>query len=185
MRRILIVFLVATLVVVVAAWAQSNISSGQGTTSGKSAASSGKSQSSTTQSTMSSGKGSSTKPATASSGKSDMAGTTTANGWISDDKCGAKMMGGEVCAKKCIKYGAKAVFVSDSDEHVWSIENPDSIRKHEGHHVTITGHMNKDKSSVHIESLKIMASSTAGASAKPADKGKSGDKTKSDMGKKS
>jgi|SRR5664279_1745414 len=46
-------------------------------------------------------------------------------------------------------------FVSDSDSKSWTIQNPDAIKGHEGHHVTLTAHVYADKSEVHVMSLKM------------------------------
>ena len=46
-------------------------------------------------------------------------------------------------------------FVSDSDSKSWTIQNPEAIKGHEGHHVTLTAHVDADKSEVHVMSLKM------------------------------
>jgi pentapeptide MXKDX repeat protein len=46
-------------------------------------------------------------------------------------------------------------FVSDSDSKSWTIANPEAVKGHEGHHVTLTAHANADKSEVHVLSLKM------------------------------
>jgi len=80
----------------------------------------------------------------------------TVNGWITDSKCGVKgaQAGGEECTKKCIAAGAKAVVVTDGDQKVLEVENPDAIKGHEGHHVAVTGHVDGDK--IHVDSLKML-----------------------------
>lgn len=80
----------------------------------------------------------------------------TVNGWITDSKCGVKgaHAGAEECAKKCIAAGAKAVVVTDGDQKVLEVENPDAIKGHEGHHVAVTGHIDGDK--IHVDSLKML-----------------------------
>jgi len=80
----------------------------------------------------------------------------TVNGWISDSKCGAKGANAEAaaCTKKCLDAGASAVVVTDSDQQVLMIENPDAIKGHEGHHVAVTGHVDGDK--IHVDSLKML-----------------------------
>ena len=59
------------------------------------------------------------------------------NGWVSDEKCGAKVDAD--CAKKCIGAGQKMVFVTDKDKKVIPISNPDALKGHEGHHVKVKG----------------------------------------------
>ena len=86
----------------------------------------------------------------------DMAKSTTVNGYIVDDKCGAKgaHAGAEECTKKCLAAGAKMVIVTDGDQKVIAVENPDALKGHEGHHVAVTGHMGKD--AMHVESAKML-----------------------------
>jgi hypothetical protein len=85
--------------------------------------------------------------------QSDKAGDTV-NGWVTDSKCGVKGAGKEDCARKCIEKGAKMVVVTDTDEKVLTVENPDALKDHIGHHVAITGHTTGD--SIHVESAKMI-----------------------------
>ena len=48
-------------------------------------------------------------------------------------------------------------FVSDKDSKSWTITNPDAVKGHEGHHVTLTAHVYADKNEVHVVSLKMAA----------------------------
>ena len=50
-------------------------------------------------------------------------------------------------------------FVNDKDSKSWTISNPDAVKGHEGHHVTLKAHLDTDKNEVHVVSLK-MAKST-------------------------
>jgi len=50
-------------------------------------------------------------------------------------------------------------FVSDKDGKSWTINNPDAVKGHEGHHVTLTAHVDADKNEVHVMSLKMAADS--------------------------
>jgi len=86
----------------------------------------------------------------------DMGKSTTVNGWVVDDKCGAKgaNAAGEACTKKCLAAGAKMVIVTDGDQKVVSVENPDALKGHEGHHVAVNGSMSKD--AMHVSSVKMM-----------------------------
>jgi pentapeptide MXKDX repeat protein len=47
-------------------------------------------------------------------------------------------------------------FVSDSDSKSWTISNPDAVKGHEGHHVTLTANVDADKSEVWVKSLKMV-----------------------------
>jgi putative cell wall-binding protein len=80
----------------------------------------------------------------------------TVNGWISDSKCGAKgaNAGAEACTKKCIAAGASPVVVTDKDQKVLMVDNPDALKDHYGHHVAVTGHIDGDK--IHVDSVKMI-----------------------------
>jgi hypothetical protein len=86
----------------------------------------------------------------------DMGKSTTVNGWVVDDKCGAKgaNAGAEACTKKCLAAGAKMVIVTDADQKVIAVQNPDALKGHEGHHVAVTGTMDKD--SIKVASTKML-----------------------------
>jgi hypothetical protein len=77
------------------------------------------------------------------------------NGTISDEHCGAKHVAGtaadQKCAAKCIGGGAAPVLVSG--DKVYKIENPDAVKGHEGHKVTVSGNVSGD--SVHVDSVKM------------------------------
>lgn len=85
--------------------------------------------------------------------------STTVNGIVSDSKCGAKNAGaaGAACTKKCVAAGAKLVVVTDGDQKVIAVDNPDVLTGHEGHHVAVTGTMTGD--TMHVDSVKMIAAS--------------------------
>jgi hypothetical protein len=80
----------------------------------------------------------------------------TVNGWISDSKCGAKgaNAGAAACTKKCLEEGAKVVVVTDGDQKVLNVENPDALKGHEGHHVAVSGHVTGD--TIHVTGVKML-----------------------------
>ena len=82
----------------------------------------------------------------------------TWNGWISDSKCGAKGANAThaACAKKCIDGGAKPVLVTDKDEKVVAIDNPDKVMDHLAHHVQITGTMDAD-GAIHVDKVTMLS----------------------------
>lgn len=86
----------------------------------------------------------------------DMGKSATVKGWVVDDKCAAKgaNAGAEACTKKCLAAGAKMVIVTDGDQKVIAVENPDALKGHEGHHVAVTGSMSKD--SMKIDTVKML-----------------------------
>jgi hypothetical protein len=51
------------------------------------------------------------------------------------------------------------MFVSDKDSKNWTISNPDAVKGHEGHHVTLQAHADADKNEVHVVSLKMVKDS--------------------------
>jgi len=81
------------------------------------------------------------------------------NGWVTDSKCGVKGTSAahEACAKKCIAAGEKVAFVPDGTQDVLIVDNPASLKGHEGHHVTVTGNTDTAKKTIHVETVKMMA----------------------------
>ncbi len=69
-------------------------------------------------------------------------------GWVSDAMCGAKGTNAShaACAKKCIGGGEAVVFVTDKDQQVMKVANPDSLKDHAGEHVQIEASTNSDGS---------------------------------------
>jgi len=82
--------------------------------------------------------------------------STTVNGYVSDSQCAAKgaKAGHTDCMNKCISKGAKYVIVTDSDQKVLTVDNPDALKGHEGHHVAVTGQVNGE--SIHVLSTKML-----------------------------
>jgi len=80
------------------------------------------------------------------------------NGWVTDAKCGVKGASAAhaACAKKCLGAGEKVAFVPDGSQDVLIVDNPDSLKGHEGHHVAVTGNINKDKKTIHVDSVKMI-----------------------------
>lgn len=80
----------------------------------------------------------------------------TVNGYVSDSKCGAKGANAAAagCTKKCIAAGAKMVVVTDGDQKILMVDNPDALTGHEGHHVAVTGKVSGD--SIHVDSVKML-----------------------------
>jgi len=75
-----------------------------------------------------------------------VAGDASWTGYIVDSKCGAKAAheGAAECTAKCVKEGAKLVFVSDVDKKVYSIADQDKVAAHAGHHVAVKGSVEGD-----------------------------------------
>jgi pentapeptide MXKDX repeat protein len=49
------------------------------------------------------------------------------------------------------------MFVNEKDSKSWTIVNPEAVKGHEGHHVTLTAHVYPDKNEVHVMSLKMVS----------------------------
>jgi hypothetical protein len=84
------------------------------------------------------------------------AGKETVDGWVSDSHCAAQgaKAGHEACAKKCLEKGEKMVVVTDKDQKVLTVSNPDALKDHVGHHVAVTGEVKGD--SIHVDSAKML-----------------------------
>src|SRR5215475_10250832 len=80
----------------------------------------------------------------------------TVKGFVSDSKCGAQgaNAGAAECTKKCIKTGAKMVVVTDGDQKVLTVDNPDALTGHEGQHVAVTGKVTGE--SIHVDSVSML-----------------------------
>ena len=50
--------------------------------------------------------------------------------------------------------GMAPVFVDESQKAVWKIDNPDSVKGFYGDNVTISATADRDKKSVHIDSIE-------------------------------
>jgi|SRR5579863_815176 hypothetical protein len=81
---------------------------------------------------------------------------TTVNGVVSDSMCGAKGANAShaACMTKCLGKGAKAVIVTDADQKVLMVDNPEVLKGHEGHHVAVTGTVTGD--SIHVGTVKML-----------------------------
>jgi hypothetical protein len=75
-----------------------------------------------------------------------MAADGTWTGYISDSKCktAGAHDGARDCTIKCVKEGAKYVFVNDADKKVYAIDAQDKVADHAGHHVTVKGSVEGD-----------------------------------------
>lgn len=80
------------------------------------------------------------------------------SGWVSDSKCGVKGANEShaQCAKGCIGKGEKPVLVTDKDQKVVAIDNPDALASHAGEHVQVSGKMT-DGGTLHVANVKPVA----------------------------
>lgn len=86
-----------------------------------------------------------------------VAATGTWTGYIADSKCGAQAAheGARECTIKCVKEGAKYVFVDDVGKKVYPIADRDQskVGAHAGHHVTIKGALEGD--TINLSSIEM------------------------------
>ena len=84
-----------------------------------------------------------------------MAADGTWTGYISDSNCGAKGANDKAreCTIKCVKGGAKYVFVNDADKKVYVVDAQDKVADHAGHHVTVKGTVEGD--TLKLESIDM------------------------------
>jgi hypothetical protein len=84
-----------------------------------------------------------------------MAADGTWTGYISDSNCGAKGANSNAreCTIKCVKGGAKYVFVDDADKKVYVVDAQDKVAEHAGHHVTVKGTI--DGGTLKLESIDM------------------------------
>lgn len=63
-------------------------------------------------------------------------------------------------SKKAVSVSGKVsddgkMFMSDTDNKNWMISNPEAVRGHEGHHVTLKAHLDADKNEIHVTSVNM------------------------------
>jgi hypothetical protein len=81
------------------------------------------------------------------------------SGYISDSKCGAMHNGSApnaACVKKCVDGGANPVFVDDAKKTVYTIDDPDSVKDHLGHHVSVVAKVNDADKTIHISKVSML-----------------------------
>jgi hypothetical protein len=57
--------------------------------------------------------------------------------------------------------GDKYTFVNDKDQKSWDIMNPEAVKGHEGHHVSLSAHVYADKGQIHVMKVTMMKEKTA------------------------
>ncbi len=55
------------------------------------------------------------------------------------------------------EQGEKLRFVTD--QRAWNVDNPETLKGHEGHYVRVNAHLYPDKSSIHIMEVKMPTAS--------------------------
>jgi hypothetical protein len=79
----------------------------------------------------------------------------TVKGWVSDTMCAAH--GDKKCANKDhLKQGAKLALVTDGDNKIWTVENPDKLADHQGHYVQVKGVANPAAATIRVEKASVL-----------------------------
>ena len=47
-------------------------------------------------------------------------------------------------------------FTNDKDQKAWTVQNPEALKGHEGHHVSVKAHAHADKGEIHVVSARMM-----------------------------
>jgi Protein of unknown function (DUF5818) len=79
------------------------------------------------------------------------------NGWIVDEKCGAKdaNAGAAACVAKCNDKGAKLVLYNGADKKLYKLDKQDVAKQHIGHEVRVKGTATRD--SIAVDSIEPSA----------------------------
>lgn len=70
-------------------------------------------------------------------------------------------MKSEKMSKRAVSITGKVgedgkTFVNDKDNKSWNVSNPETLKGHEGHHVTVRAHVDADKDEIHISSVRMV-----------------------------
>ena len=50
-------------------------------------------------------------------------------------------------------------FTDAKDQKAWTVQNPEALKGHEGHHVSVKAHVHADKGEIHVVSVRMMKAS--------------------------
>jgi pentapeptide MXKDX repeat protein len=85
----------------------------------------------------------------------EMAKTRMLKGWVSDSECAAH--GDKKCSnKEHVAQGAKLVLVTDVDNKIWTVANPETLAEHQGHHVQVKAMTDGDKGTINVQEVKML-----------------------------
>ena len=77
-----------------------------------------------------------------------------------DDQMKHDNMKTDNMSKKAMTVSGKVsadgkMFVSDKDNKTWTICNPEALKGHEGHHVSVKAHIDAAKNGIQVSSVKM------------------------------
>lgn len=85
----------------------------------------------------------------------EMAQAKTLKGWVTDSECAAH--GEKKCGnKEHVAQGAKLVLVTDGDNKIWTVTNPETVAEHQGHHVQLKATTDAGKNTVNVQEVKML-----------------------------
>jgi hypothetical protein len=72
----------------------------------------------------------------------------------------ARQHNADTTAKKAVSVSGKVsddgkTFMSDKDNKNWIINNPEAVKGHEGHHVTVKAHLDAAKNEIRVTSAEM------------------------------
>ncbi len=92
----------------------------------------------------------------------------TLRGWLSDEVCARGRAAGGVytgtnpdCAKQCVAKGKKIVLILRDEKQVLNITNQEIAKANIGDYVEVTGTIEEQTKTVHIDSLKMITQGRA------------------------
>ena len=93
---------------------------------------------------------------------------TQVRGWLSDEQCARGRASGGVytgtnpdCAKQCVAKGAKIVLIVPDQKQLLTVANQDAARKNIGDYVDVTGDIDQQSKTLHIDSLTMITQGRA------------------------
>ena len=81
--------------------------------------------------------------------------TTTQDSAKQDSVASAKVSNNALTISGKVSDDGKT-FVNDKDSKSWTVSNPDALKGHEGHQVTVTANVDADKNQVTILTVKMI-----------------------------
>ena len=92
-------------------------------------------------------------------------------GWFSDEWCApSKVKSDKVgpnnrdCVQKCLKKGAKMVFIDEKSKVLYAVENPEAASGQESHYVQVAGTLDGQGKTLHVSSVKVLETYKASCS---------------------
>lgn len=55
------------------------------------------------------------------------------------------------------------MIVADKDQKSWKVDNPETLKAHQGHHVSVTANEDPSTETLHVDSVKMLGKAKSGA----------------------